>query len=190
MIKDKNRSGWFGASDTAKIMGNWNTKTFAKWWCEKLGFIHNNFQTKYTLAGNFYEHKIAKAVSEILGTKLTLDRQIKKRKLRLRVNLDSEDRNTIYEIKTFKKEEESWNCPKNYIMQVRVQMWTTKKKGCIIAYPMEEQNYKNYFLPIEKEKLIRIDIEQDDNFIKKYLERLRYLSYCLKKRKYPKIEEV
>ena len=190
MIKDKDRSMWFGASDTAKIMGNWDTKTFAKWWCEKIGFLHNNFQTKYTLAGNFYEHKIANTIQEITGHKLKLDRQIRIRKMRLRVNLDSEDKDTIYEIKTFKKEDEDWKCPKNYIMQVRVQMWVTKKKGCIIAYPMEEENYKNFFLPIERERLLRIDIEQDNLFIEEYLKRLKYLAKCLKQKKYPKISEV
>ena len=37
MIHNQDRSGWFGASDTARIMGNWNTQTFARWWGEKLG---------------------------------------------------------------------------------------------------------------------------------------------------------
>lgn len=189
MIKNKDRSKWFGASDTAKIMGNWGTNTFAKWWCEKLGFFNNNFRTKYTTAGNFYEHKIAKAIQEIIGNKLTLDRQIRIKKLALRVNLDAEDVETIFEIKTFKQNED-WKCPKSYIMQVRVQMWTAKKNGRIYAYPMEEKNYKNLFLPIDKEKLIRIDIQQDYSFINEYLKRLRYLKKCIKLKKYPKIEEV
>lgn len=190
MIKNKNRAGWFGASDTAKIMGNWNTKTFAKWWCEKLGFIKNEFQTKYTLAGTYYEHKIAQSVSEIIGKKLTLDRQVKFRKLKLRINLDCEDKFEIHEIKTFKEQEEEWKCPKNYIMQVRVQMFFCKKRGNIWAYPLKEENYINYFLPINKLKLIKIEIKQDEDFIKEYLKRLKYLANCLKENKYPKIEEI
>ena len=37
MIHNHDRSGWFGASDTSTIMGNWATETFRKWWLEKLG---------------------------------------------------------------------------------------------------------------------------------------------------------
>ena len=189
MIKDKNRAGLFGASDTAKIMGNWETKTFAKWWCEKLGLFRNNMQTKYTTAGTYYEHKIATAIGEILGLKLKLDRQIKKRKLRVRVNLDAEDKKEVHEIKTF-KECENWEPPKNYIMQVRVQMWATKKKGNIWGYPMNEENYKNYFLPIDKNKLVRFEVKQDNKFIEEYLLRVKYLSKCLRKGVYPNIKEL
>ena len=37
MIASKDRSGYFGASDVDKIVGNYNTKSFKKWWLEKIG---------------------------------------------------------------------------------------------------------------------------------------------------------
>ena len=43
MLSDKDRSGYFGASDTSYIIGNWKTKTFTNWWLVKLGLAQNNF---------------------------------------------------------------------------------------------------------------------------------------------------
>lgn len=45
MIRNHDRSGWFGASDTATIMGNWNTDTFRRWWLVKLGVRKDRFVT-------------------------------------------------------------------------------------------------------------------------------------------------
>lgn len=190
MIKNKDRSGWFGASDTARIMGNWNTQTFALWWCEKLGFIHNNFSNKYTVAGSEYEHKISEAINIKLNIKLKLDRQIKIRKYKLRINLDSESSKTIYEIKTFNIEKGFEKTPTAYIQQVRVQMFFAKKLGMIVAYPMTEEHYKNFFIPVEQDSLLFIPVEQDNEFIKSYTKRIRYLSKCLKKGVFPRLEEL
>ena len=62
MIHNQDRSGWFGASDTARIMGNWNTQTFARWWGEKLGMFSNDFKTPAMMAGTAYEHRILDAI--------------------------------------------------------------------------------------------------------------------------------
>ena len=40
VISEQDRSGWFGASDTSYIMGNWNTKTFKNWWAKKIRHKH------------------------------------------------------------------------------------------------------------------------------------------------------
>lgn len=58
MIHNHDRSGWFGASDTSTIMGNWATETFRKWWLEKLGLRENRFHTPAMQAGTAYEHRI------------------------------------------------------------------------------------------------------------------------------------
>lgn len=189
MIKNKDRSKWFGASDTHFIMGKWNTKTFAKWWSVKLGLIQNNFSTISTIAGNEYEHRIANAISERINEDLILDRQIKCRKYRVRVNLDSETKSTIYEIKTFKAVDD-WKPTKSYEMQLQVQMYFAKKKGCIVAYPLEEENYRNLFIPVEKEKLLFFNYDLDKSFIKKYLQRVKYLKKCLIKGKLPNLKEM
>ena len=101
MIKNKDRSKWFGASDTHYIMGNWNTKTFQNWWMQKLGLIKKDFNTIYTIAGNEYEHKIAETIRTYFDDdKFKLDRQIKCRKWRVRVNLDCESKHTIYDMES------------------------------------------------------------------------------------------
>lgn len=180
MIKNKNRARWFGASDTHYIMGNWNTKTFVKWWLVKLGLIENNFSNIYTIMGNLYEHKIAKCVSEITGEKLILDRQLKFRKNRIRINLDCESKNMIYEIKTYKETNKEWVIPTSYIQQARVQMYFAKKPVTIVAYPMIDYNYKNCFCEVDKNKLKFFKIEQDFDFIENYKSRIDLLKKCLK----------
>ena len=77
------------------VVGNWNTKTFEKWWLEKLGLNKNNLSTEAMKAGNNYEHKILDAL-EI--KELEKDKQIIID--RLRVNLDGNTNTCIYEVKT------------------------------------------------------------------------------------------
>ena len=99
MIHSQDRSGWFGASDTNRIMGGWHTKTFQMFWAEKLGITKINLHTVPMQAGTMYEHRILDA----LGV-MERDRQIKIPKLCLRVNLDGEDEHIIHEVKTYRKE--------------------------------------------------------------------------------------
>lgn len=180
MIKNKDRSKWFGASDTHYIMGKWDTKTFKTWWLIKLGLIQKNFENLYTIMGNIYEHKIAKALSELLDEKLKLDRQIKIKRDRVRVNLDSESKTMIYEIKTFKETEKKWKLPESYIQQARVQMYYANKPVTIVAYPMSEYNYKNCFCEIDKSKIQFFEIEQNYDFIKEYKSKISTLKKYLK----------
>lgn len=98
MIKDHDRSGWIGASDSYKVMSSWKTDSFAKWWAVKLGVSKSSFSTKEMKTGTAYEHKILDACG--IDRR---DRQIRIRKLRLRVNLDGEDKTTVYEVKTHSK---------------------------------------------------------------------------------------
>ncbi len=179
MIKSKDRSGWFGASDTKFIVGNFDTDTFRNWWAEKCGLIQNEFQSKYTLAGTYYEHKILSAYRECRK-----DRQVKIRHLRLRVNLDGDTGDEIFEVKTHKGK---FNLSKAYKGQVMVQMFATGiRKAKIISYKMTEAEYENYFLPIHKNRIGEHIIEFDEHFIKNiYLPRLLYLRDCLKKGSVP-----
>ena len=187
MIKDKSRNGWIGASDTHYVMSNWETITFFNWWCEKIGIRKGNLSNIYLQVGNIKEHQIANA----LGIKLTLDRQVKIKSLRLRVNLDAETKDSIYEIKTYKITEKEWKPPLSYRQQIQVQMFATgKRKWGIIAYGLLEEDYRNFFLPIDKNRIKRFEIPYDEQWVKnEYLPRLVYLAECLKKRKTPNMRE-
>ena len=63
MIADKDRSGFFGASDSGYIMRKWNTPTFEKWWRVKQGLDVNDYTNEAMEAGTAYEHKILDALS-------------------------------------------------------------------------------------------------------------------------------
>lgn len=191
MIKNQNRSGWFGASDTKFIMGNWDTSTFMGWWLEKLGVNSKNIKTEAMIAGTYKEHEIANYYSAQNDVAVKLDRQVKIRKHRLRVNLDCETKDKIIEIKTHKFSEKGWKVPKEYVWQVQVQMYATgKRKACIYAYALLDDDYDNFYLPIDDTRIEEVAVEYDEQWVKKeYLPRLVYLADCLKKKKTPKKEE-
>ena len=182
MISSKDRSQYFGASDTSFIVGNWNTKSFEKWWLVKLGFSTNELTNESIKAGNNYEHKIL----DSLNIKdLKRDNQIIID--RLRVNLDGNTDNCIYEIKTYNNEKE-FKISKQYWRQVQVQMYVSNiRKAYIVAYGLNKKDYINYFNDIDKNRLKMLPVEYDENFItEEYLPKLNYLTECLKQGKYPK----
>lgn len=179
MIHNHDRSGWFGASDTARVMGNFNTATFARWWAQKLGILHDDFTTPAMCAGTAYEHRILEAI----GIKKT-DRQIKILALRLRVNLDGEDKTTVHEVKTHGKA--AFIVTKAYWQQCQVEMYVTGKLCIIDAYHLLPDDYENFFNPIDKARLSEHPILYDSKWIhEEYLPRLRYLARCLRRKEFP-----
>lgn len=131
MIQSKDRSGYVGASDSSTVVGNWKTKTFEKWWLEKLGILVSHLTSEAIKAGNNYERKILEALEL---PDMEYDKQIIIG--RLRVNLDGNTADTIYECKTHKADKE-FKVPKNYWRQVQVQMYASGlRKAYIVAYPL------------------------------------------------------
>lgn len=182
MIESKDRSGYFGASDVAYIVGNWKTATFAKWWMQKIGINRDHFDNRYTAAGTHYEHRIL----ESLGVPMEFDKQIILEDLRLRVNLDGNDTDTIYECKTYMFAK-GFKMPKKYIQQVQVQMFASGlRKAKIIVYGLTEDDYDNYFLPIDETRRDEIIITYDERWINEvFLPRLKYLARCLEEGRFP-----
>ena len=182
MIADKDRSGYFGASDTDKIIGNYKTATFEKWWMQKIGINRDHFENKYTSAGTHFEHRIL----ESLEIPIEFDKQVTIEDLRLRVNLDGNDTDTIYECKTYGFEK-GFKMPKKYINQVQVQMFATGfRKAKIIVYGLREEDYDNYFTPIDPNRRSEFVIEYDEKWINTvFLPKLTYLAECLKEGRFP-----
>lgn len=183
MITDHDRSGYIGASDTDKVIGNWKTKTWEKWWMEKLGYAANHFENRYTQAGTNFEHRILQSLN-IPG--MRLDEQIIHENLRLRVNYDGMTDNCIFECKTYQWEK-GFKVPKKYIHQVQVQMFAKGiHQGKIIAYGLEEEDYQNFLRPIDPRRLQEIPVTYEPGWIADvYLPKLRILADCLKKGVFP-----
>jgi hypothetical protein len=182
MIAEKDRSGYFGASDTDKIIGNYKTATFEKWWMQKIGINRDHFDNKYTLAGTHYEHRIL----ESLDIPMELDKQIVLEDLKLRVNLDGNDTDTIYECKTYQYEK-GFKMPRKYINQVQVQMFASGlRKAKIVIYGLLGGDYDNYFHDIDPSRRDEILITYDERWINEvYLPKLKYLAECLKEGRFP-----
>ena len=182
MIASQDRSGYFGASDIPFIIGNYKTKTFEKWWIQKIGINRDHFSNKYTSAGTHFEHRIL----ESLGIPMEFDKQVILEDLLLRVNLDGNDTDTIYECKTYIFEK-GFKMPKKYIEQVQVQMFATGfRKAKIIVYGLKEEDYDNYFNPIEADRRSEYVIEYDERWINEvFLPKLKYLAECLKEGRFP-----
>lgn len=186
MIASQDRSGYFGASDVSFIVGNWKTKTFEKWWMQKLGINRDHFDNRYTFAGTHYEHRIL----ESLGIPMELDKQIIIEDLLLRVNLDGNDTDTIYECKTYKFDN-GFKMPRKYIEQVQVQMFASGlRKAKIIVYGLLEEDYSNYFNPIDADRRKEYVIEYDEKWINSvFLPKLKYLARCLIEGRFPSDED-
>lgn len=179
MIHDQDRSGWFGASDTVMVMGRWDTETFRRWWLVKLGLRRDHYTNLAMQTGTALEHRIL----EQIGTK-RMDRQIKNRRLRLRVNLDGETRDTIQEIKTYGGI--TFKLTRAYWMQTQVEMFAARKPCIVIAYRLEPEDYRNWFRPIDPSRLSAHRVAYDGDWVQaQYLPRLRYLAACLRKGEWP-----
>lgn len=187
MIASQDRSYYIGCSDTSMVVGNWKTKTFEKWWLEKIGIAKNNITTDAMIAGTYYEHKILDAL-EIEN--LEKDKQVIIEDLRLRANLDGNTDTCIYEVKTHNANKE-FKVSKQYWRQAQVEMFASQiHKLFIVSYALEEKDYNNYFNSINNNRLKMTEVEYDQEFIEKeYLPKLRILAECLKKGEFPNGEK-
>ena len=181
MIHSHDRSGWFGASDVDYIIDNRSTKSFKDWWTVKLGIKVNNFENRAMNAGTNWEGRIL----DYIGS-AERDKQILIPEIRLRVNLDGNTGKQIDEVKTYRFEK-GFKCPIKYVRQVNVQMYAFGSDTAYInAYGLTENDYRNYFAPFDKERLQRIKIERNEDFLNKvFLPNVRELSECLKKGVWP-----
>lgn len=194
MINSFDRSGYFGASDTSMVIAdNRQTKTWRQWWLVKLGEMESTFSGSiYTEAGNKYEHRILKAISE----EITLDRQIIIEKLKLRVNYDGDLDGTIYEVKTHKAEK-AFEISKQYWRQAQVEMYAYKtmekelelppfKKLYIVSYPLYPDEYYTHRedISIDMKRVKFNPVKYDKQFVKgEYLPKLKECARALKKGK-------
>lgn len=183
MIQSHDRSGYIGASDVQFVIGNWKTKTWEKWWMQKIGINTDHFDNRYTLAGTHWEHRI---LDSLKLPDLELDKQIILEDLRLRVNLDGNTPNRIKECKTYQWAK-GFKCPQKYKNQVQVQMFASQIFGAdIVAYGLEEADYDNFFRVIDPRRLQQIPVEYDPKWAETvYLPKHLILAECLKKGAFP-----
>ena len=204
MIGDKDRSGWFGASDTKFVMAkNRRTKTWMNWWDIKVGKTESSFQGNiYTRAGDRFEHHILQAINP----NMRMDGQIVMEKYLLRVNFDGYCDSIIYEVKTHKSNEEFEEPTKEskgkylaYWQQCQVEMYIYQEmhkkwflpefQGLYLAsyalYP-DEYYLNEDEVEVDPDRIILHPIVYDKVWIKgEYLPKLRELARALKRKKNP-----
>ena len=185
MITNHDRSGYIGASDVQYVIGNWKTKTWEKWWMQKLGINQDHFDNRYTMAGTNWEHRILDSLG-IPG--LEKDRQFLMEDIRLRVNLDGNTPNRIKEVKTYQWAK-GWKTPQKYLNQVQVQMFGSKIFGAdIVAYGLEEADYDNFLRALDPGRLQQIEVPYDQKWIETvYLPKHRILAEALKRGVFPNV---
>lgn len=183
MIQSHDRSGYIGASDTDKVIGNWKTKTWEKWWMQKIGINTDHFDNRYTIAGTNWEHRI---LDSLQLPDLEKDKQIIIEDLRLRVNLDGNTPTRIKEVKTYQWEK-GFKCPQKYKNQVQVQMFAFGiYEADIVAYGLEEADYDNFFRELDDKRLQEIPVAYDQKWVETvYLPKLRILADCLERGAFP-----
>ena len=185
MITSHDRSGYIGASDVQFVIGNWKTKTWEKWWMQKLGINNDHFDNRYTLAGTNWEHRIL----DSLGlTGLRKDAQFVNEDLRLRVNLDGNLPDRIKEVKTYQWDK-GFKVPAKYRNQVQVQMFGSGIFAAdIVAYGLQEEDYRNYLRDIDMGRIQEIPVLYDPGWIETvYLPKHMILAECLKRGAFPNV---
>ena len=185
MIASQDRSGYIGASDVQYVIGNWKTKTWEKWWMQKLGINQDHFDNKFTIAGTNWEHRI---LDSLQLPDLEKDKQFIIEDLRLRVNLDGNRPTRIKEVKTYQWAK-GWKTPAKYINQVQVQMFGSKIFGAdIVAYGLEEADYDNFLRELDPRRLQEIPVEYNPKWIETvYLPKHMILCDCLKRGVFPNV---
>lgn len=148
--------------------------------------IVKDFSNVQMKCGSLKEHQILDSLTLPL---LTKDNQIIKRKLRLRINLDGNVGKTIYEVKTHSALK-PYKLPLKHWRQVQAQMFGHDSESAyIVAYGLVQEDYDNFYLPIDPDRLQMIKVEFDRKWVEKeYLPKLKYLAYCLTKKIIPKKE--
>lgn len=186
MIASQDRSGYIGASDVQYVIGNWKTKSWEKWWMQKLGINTDHFDNRYTIAGTNWEHRILESLHI---PNLEMDRQFIIEDLRLRVNLDGNTPTRNKEVKTYQWEKGWKKTPTKYINQVQVQMFGSKIFGSdIVAYGLEEADYNNFLREIDPRRLQEIPVEYNPNWVETvFLPPLIILADCLKRGVFPDV---
>lgn len=183
MITSHDRSGWFGASDVEMIVGPWTSKTWEAWYLEKLGFPRQRVETAAMNAGTHWEHRILDAIDP----RIEKDKQILVEELLLRVNYDGTTADTDHEVKTFAWEK-GFKLPKRYVRQVQVQMFAGGyKRAKIHAYGLIPAEYDNYFLPVDKRRLLEFPVAYDPVWVNEiFLPKINRLAACLRAGVIPK----
>ena len=186
MITSHDRSGYIGASDVQYVIGNWKTKTWEKWWMQKLGINQDHFDNEFTKAGTNWEHRI---LDSLHLPNLEKDKQVIIEDLRLRVNLDGNLPDRIKEVKTYQWAKGWSKTPQKYINQVQVQMFGSKIFGAdIVAYGLEPEDYKNYLRELDLRRLQQIPVAYDPRWIETvYLPKHMILADCLKRGVFPNV---
>ena len=186
MIADHDRSYYFGASDVDKVVGNWKTKTWEKWWMQKLGINTDRFENEFTKAGTNWEHRI---LDSLHLPNLEKDKQIIIEELRLRVNLDGNTPTRTKEVKTYQWEKGWKKTPPKYINQVQVQMFASGiHEADIVAYGLEPADYKNYLRDIDPQRLKEHPVIYDPQWVRTiYLPKLMTLADCLQRGVFPNV---
>lgn len=183
MIHDYDRSGWIGASDVRYVMGSWQGKTFENWYYEKLGLRQSHYQNRYMAAGNAWEHRILDALG-VPG--MVKDSQFKMEPILLRVNLDGNTQEKIYEVKTYRRSKGYGN-PIWHKWQVQVQMYASNiHRAEIVTYGLEDGDY--YRLgEVDPGRLKRVEVVYDPVWLNQiYLPRHMQLVQAMHKREFPR----
>ena len=189
MITDNDRSYWFGASDSYKVMGNQSTESWQKWWRVKQGLEMPEFHgNEYTYAGQMYEHPILEAFDK----DIVKDRQLFLEDLRLRVNYDGDKNGVIYEVKTHKIENPFVITPYIYA-QCQTQMYVWKEINLtpfinlyVLSYGLSAGE-RQVFAPVDPDRIKVHKVKYDKGHVKRFLKALKPLVERLDEMRKPSI---
>lgn len=181
---------YVGGSEANMIYMNYNTKTFKKWWSNKLaGLPEREFNNKRMSVGTILEHDIIDLYEQknnVVGI-----REASKVKGIARANTDYILGDKVSDVKATEKAFEWFlneRVPINYKRQLIHYMYVFElNKASIIAYQVDDELLNEPFQELNENKLFEIPVKITEKDITEHKKRLDYLEHCRDMNVFPEV---
>lgn len=180
---------YIGGSEANNIYANYNTKTFKKWWSQKLsGFYDESYRNLAMDVGTILEHDIVDLYEAIYQVKGVRDKS--KTKGIARANTDYIQGDAVKDVKATTKAFEWYlkdTVPINYRRQLLHYCYVFDlDQASIIAYQVDDDVLDDPFAELVPAKLYEIDVPIEQVQLIEHQQKLEYLAFCKDMNIFPK----
>ena len=184
----KNRGLYIGGSEANMIYMGYHTKTFKKWWTQKLLGVHLPSHSNRNMSvGTILEHEILdlyEFINQVKG-----ERGLSKIKGIARGNTDYIIDGKVVDVKATKSAYDwflSGTVPIAYRRQLIHYCYVFGlSKASILAYQVDDDLLVNPFQELDEKKLFEIEVEITSDKLKEHERRLNILEECRDKNEFP-----
>ncbi len=175
------RHKFIGGSEANMIYLNYKSKTFVKWWSEKLAGVPSEPYNNLSMSvGTILEHDVVDLYESVHGVKGIRDKQ--EIKGIARANTDYIISGKVSDVKVTTKAFEWYlkdKVPLNYKRQLIHYLHVFDyDQASIIAYQVDDGVMENPFGELSQGRLYEIEVPISAKEIEEHKKKLEYLSFC------------